>query len=49
TTNHLGQLVAADDEGAGQLRYSDSDYYYPKVKGFSSHRNYYEVSEDKRS
>ncbi|CAF3018673.1 unnamed protein product [Rotaria sp. Silwood2] len=48
TTNHLGQLVAAEDDGPGQLKYHDSDYYYPKVKGFSSHRNYYQIKDDAR-
>ncbi|CAF1193894.1 unnamed protein product [Rotaria sordida] len=49
TTNHLGQLVMADSGGPSQITYFDSDYYYPKVKGFSSHRNQYEAIDDKSS
>ncbi|CAF3807178.1 unnamed protein product [Rotaria magnacalcarata] len=48
TTNHLGQLVVADDGPSSQVKVYDSDYYYPKIKGFSSHRNFYQAPEDKR-
>ncbi|CAF4496518.1 unnamed protein product, partial [Rotaria magnacalcarata] len=32
TTNHLGQLVAADDEPTNQVKVQTTDFYYPKSK-----------------
>ena len=47
TTNHLGQLTIADDQGnAGDINPYVGDYYFPKVKGYSSHRNNYQMPED---
>lgn len=47
TTNHLGQLTIADDQGSGgQTGPYVGDFYYPKVKGSSSHRNQYQMPED---
>ena len=44
--NHLGQLVTADDDAPSEVRIGDADYYYPKTKGNSSHRNFYEINGD---
>ncbi|CAF1396260.1 unnamed protein product [Rotaria magnacalcarata] len=46
TTNHLGQLVAADDEPTNQVKVQTTDFYYPKSKQLSNHRNYYQAADD---
>ncbi|CAF0962744.1 unnamed protein product [Adineta steineri] len=45
-TNHLGQLVAADDDPSNRIQIQSSDFYYPKNKQYSSHRNNYEIGDD---
>ncbi|CAF0966951.1 unnamed protein product [Rotaria sordida] len=49
TTNHLGQLVMADPEEPSQVKVQTTDYFYPKSKQLSNHRNYYQVSDDQAS
>jgi len=48
TTNHLGQLTMAEDEG-GSVKVQATDFYYPKSKQLSNHRNYYQVADDQAS
>jgi len=49
TMNHLGQLTIADDQQNDQVKLYGNDYYYPKTKGFSSHKNFYQMTEDEKS
>ncbi|CAF0781133.1 unnamed protein product [Rotaria sp. Silwood1] len=49
TRNHLGQLVMADDEVPSQVKVQTTDYFNPKSKQLSNHRNYYQVADDQAS
>jgi len=49
TTNHLGQLIMADDEPPSQVKIYSNDYYYPKTKQFSNHRNHYQIPDDQKA
>ena len=39
----------ADDEPDNQMRVYAGDFYYPKTKGFSNHRNFYQMKDDQLS
>ncbi|CAF1434184.1 unnamed protein product [Adineta ricciae] len=45
-TNHLGQLVAIDEQTPHRISIQPSDFFYPRNKQFSSHRNFYEIADD---
>ncbi|CAF2489953.1 unnamed protein product [Rotaria sp. Silwood2] len=49
TTNHLGQMVMADDEEPTEVKVQTTDLFYPKSKQLSNHRNYYQVADDQAS
>ncbi len=48
-TNHLGQLALTNAEQQNQVHIPTADYFYPKNKQFSSHRNHYELANDQTS
>jgi hypothetical protein len=49
TTNHLGQLIMADDEPPSQIKVQPTDLFSPKNRQLSNHRNFYQVADDQAS
>lgn len=49
TTNHLGQLIMADAEVPSEIKLYDNDGIFPKTSRYSSHRNFYQVPEEKQT
>jgi hypothetical protein len=48
-TNHLGQLTMADENPSNQVKLYDSDYIFAKTSRYSSHKNNYDVPDEKQS
>ncbi len=46
TTNHLGQLIMADNEGPSEVKIQSAGSYSPRTRQLSNHRNFYQVAED---